>query len=62
MHPSLNPKRHDAYFDDVLAVKIISLIIIWALAVLNTELLIKWNRPTGAMDSWQFGQVRSILL
>lgn len=37
------------------------ILIAWALFVLNTELLIRWNQSAEQNEgsSWQFGQVRT---
>lgn len=39
-------------------------VFLWALTVMNTELLIRWNRfePEDGESQWQFGQVRSLSL
>lgn len=38
------------------------IVIFWGFFVLNTELVIRWNKPADGDDgaTWQFGQVRSI--
>lgn len=44
-----------------MVIKIIVVLILWALAVMNTELLIRWNHfavSDGSQSQWQFGQVR----
>ena len=43
-----------------LAIELIVVVILWSLTVMNTELLIRWNRfapPNGSQSPWQFGQV-----
>lgn len=43
-----------------LVTELILVLILWSLAVMNTELLISWNhfdRSGGTQSPWQFGQV-----
>lgn len=43
--------------------KITVILILWGLAVINTELLIRWNRfaaSDGSHSQWQFGQVSEV--
>jgi len=48
-----------------LVIEIIAIVILWALAVMNTELLIRWNHfelPNSPQSPWQFGQVLPMFL
>lgn len=52
---------YDLQISGDLIVEIIIILILWALTVMNTELLINWNHfePSDDPESiWQFGQVR----
>lgn len=51
---------YDTGLDGRLLLRLSFIAVIWALAVMNTELLIRWNhfQPTNA-SQWQFDQVRS---
>ncbi|KZP08197.1 hypothetical protein FIBSPDRAFT_1052534 [Athelia psychrophila] len=52
-------------FDGTLTLQLLAILILWALAVMNTELLIVRNRfasSEGPQSMWQFGQVLPLLL
>ncbi|KAJ6549847.1 hypothetical protein B0H19DRAFT_951909, partial [Mycena capillaripes] len=51
--------------DEKVVLNIIVVLILWALAVMNTELLIRWNHFAVSDDSqsqWQFGQILPMFL
>ncbi|KAJ7436116.1 hypothetical protein FB451DRAFT_1108965 [Mycena latifolia] len=59
------PVEHDFGTDPTLVAKLIVILILWSLAVMNTELLIRWNHFAASDDShsqWQFGQVLPMFL
>ncbi|KAF7355822.1 hypothetical protein MVEN_00910400 [Mycena venus] len=67
----LAPKRQSTYYgiptalvDNQLLVIIFFILVIWAFLVLNTELTIRWYRPTqnDAVTNWQFGQMLPMFL
>ncbi|KAJ7473618.1 hypothetical protein B0H11DRAFT_2036576 [Mycena galericulata] len=48
-----------------LVIEVVVVLVLWALTVMNTELLIRWNRfeqSGGVQSSWQFGQVLPMFL
>lgn len=52
-------------FNGTLTLQLLAIMVLWALAVMNTELLIVWNRfdsesSNSPQSMWQFGQVRSL--
>jgi hypothetical protein len=55
------PQVYDTQIAGELIIEIIMILILWALAVMNTELLIRWNHfeqtPISSQSAWQFGQV-----
>ena len=58
-------QTHDLNIAWDMLVKIFSVAILWALVIMNTELLIRWNHfapPAGSQSMWQFGQVRRVSL
>jgi len=61
LKPPTRPKEFpDTGVDWVLLIKILLIFVLWSLAVMNTELLIKWSHfmpPDGAASIWQFGQI-----
>ncbi|KDQ58160.1 hypothetical protein JAAARDRAFT_34971 [Jaapia argillacea MUCL 33604] len=60
------PERHshDTGISGPLIVLMFFIILSWAIAVSNTELLIRWNHfnAPGGPSSWQFGQILPMLL
>jgi len=51
---------HNIGIDGRMLVTLVFIAIIWSLVVLNTELLIRWNKFSSSDGSqWQFGQVSS---
>jgi len=62
---SKQQSRYDLQIAWDLIIEITAVIILWALAVMNTELLIRWNhfeRPSSPQSAWQFGQVLPMFL
>ncbi|KAF7973153.1 hypothetical protein HWV62_15931 [Athelia sp. TMB] len=52
-------------FNGTLTLQLIAILILWAIAVMNTELLIVWNhfeKSDSPQSMWQFGQVLPLLL
>ncbi|KAJ6610287.1 hypothetical protein B0H10DRAFT_2061047 [Mycena sp. CBHHK59/15] len=63
--PSERKKTYRYNVDEKVVVNIIVVLIFWALAVMNTELLIRWNHFAVSDDSqslWQFGQILPMFL
>ncbi|KAF8503951.1 hypothetical protein BU17DRAFT_101612 [Hysterangium stoloniferum] len=64
----LQPQRpvvYDANIAGDLVAELVVILILWSLAVMNTELLIKWNKfqpSTSSQSQWQFGQVLPLFL
>ena len=59
-HFEVIPQIYDPNVSGELVVKLIVVCISWAIAVTNTELLIKWNhlkQDPSSQSPWQFGQV-----
>ncbi|KAI5118519.1 hypothetical protein M0805_007688 [Coniferiporia weirii] len=57
--------KYDLGISGNLIIEIIVIFILWALTVMNTELLIKWNNfegGGGGSESWQFGQILPMFL
>jgi len=53
----------DLGISGTLIIEILVILLIWSLAVMNTELLIRWNKFTPSDQSqWQFGQVLPMFL
>ncbi|KAF7978017.1 hypothetical protein HWV62_1885 [Athelia sp. TMB] len=51
--------------DGTLMLQLVAIMILWALAVMNTELLIVWNNfapDDSTVSIWQFGQILPLLL
>ncbi|KAJ7759520.1 hypothetical protein B0H16DRAFT_1884890 [Mycena metata] len=51
--------------DEKLVANLIIVLILWGLAVMNTELLIRWNNfaaSDGSQSPWQFGQILPMIL
>ncbi|KAJ7233728.1 hypothetical protein B0H12DRAFT_1239251 [Mycena haematopus] len=57
-------KEYDLQIAWDIVIKIISVLILWGMAVMNTELLIRWNHfpPSDGQSLWQFGQVLPMFL
>jgi len=67
--PQLNrpatPPKYDLPVAWDLIIELLVMLVLWALAVMNTELLIQWNdfEPSDKAESaWQFGQVLPMFL
>ncbi|KAJ7731815.1 hypothetical protein DFH07DRAFT_150502 [Mycena maculata] len=62
--PPEMPMEYDLQIAWNLVIEIAVVLMLWGLTVMNTELLIRWNRfnPSGAQSSWQFGQVLPMFL
>ncbi|KAJ7202536.1 hypothetical protein GGX14DRAFT_462875 [Mycena pura] len=63
--PSKRQTKYRPNIDWKIVLKITVVLILWAMAVMNTELLIRWNRFAMSDDShtpWQFGQVLPMFL
>ncbi|KAF7343072.1 hypothetical protein MVEN_01737600 [Mycena venus] len=63
--PSKHRERYNCQIDWKVVFKITIILILWGLAVMNTELLIRWNHfaaSDGSHSEWQFGQVLPMFL
>ncbi|KAJ7633786.1 hypothetical protein DFH06DRAFT_1221673 [Mycena polygramma] len=63
--PSQRKKTYQYNVDEKVVVNILVVLVLWALAVMNTELLIRWNHFAVSDDSqspWQFGQILPMFL
>ena len=63
MSDFLAPRQYQTAYDlgisGNIIIEILVILILWGLAVMNTELLIQWNNFGDSGESqWQFGQVR----
>ncbi|KAJ6505204.1 hypothetical protein C8R45DRAFT_972006 [Mycena sanguinolenta] len=58
------PKEYDLQIAWDIVIKILFVLVLWGLAVMNTELLIFWNHfpPSNGQSLWQFGQVLPMFL
>ncbi|KAJ7186456.1 hypothetical protein C8R46DRAFT_1057234 [Mycena filopes] len=59
------PKEHDLQLAGQIVVNLVVVLVMWAITVMNTELLIRWNHfaPNDTpQSSWQFGQVLPMFL
>ncbi|KAF8181931.1 hypothetical protein K438DRAFT_1937898 [Mycena galopus ATCC 62051] len=57
------PKEYDLQIAWNIVIELFVVLILWTLAVMNTELLIRWNRfASSGGGSWQFGQVLPMFL
>ncbi|KIJ45961.1 hypothetical protein M422DRAFT_46535 [Sphaerobolus stellatus SS14] len=58
-------QRHYVNFSGEIVSKLFMIIFFWAIAVVNTELLIRFNhfaQPDGSQSIWQFGQILPLFL
>ncbi|KAJ7476766.1 hypothetical protein FB451DRAFT_1243901 [Mycena latifolia] len=62
--PPDRPMEYDLQIAWHLVIEIVVVLILWGLTVMNTELLIRWNKfpPSNSASSWQFGQVLPMFL
>ncbi|KAF7367976.1 hypothetical protein MSAN_00863200 [Mycena sanguinolenta] len=58
------PKEYDLQIAWNIVIEIFVVLILWGMAVMNTELLIRWNHfpPSNGQSLWQFGQVLPMFL